>query len=242
MIIFCLHFRYLYSDSIIIQDESDAFETAYPAKKYMIKSLFDICEDFLLNNIVLSPETVFDLHEASSFLEMKNVQDHCLRYVSRNARNIFTSKSFFRASKNTFQDVLSMDVMNIESEREIIEAVWRWGEQQCFEKGVKCSVENVRNCTKELLKYVRFFAMSTEELVKILERCQILETSDELTLLWNVAMPRTKRSLTMPCNISTDSRTRYIYFQTPQFDLNLLCFVSAGVVNNSHYIVLSRSC
>lgn len=94
-------FRYLYSDLVSIQDESDAFEAAYAAKKYMIKSLFTICENFLIKNIVLSPENIFIIYEEASFLEMRKLQECCLRHVSRNAREIFLSKSFLKTSKKT---------------------------------------------------------------------------------------------------------------------------------------------
>lgn len=176
----------------------------------MIKSLFNICENFLLNTLILTPENVFTTHEDASFLEMKNIQDYCLRYVSRNARKIFHSKSFTKASRDTFQDILKLDLMNIESEMEVIEALWMWGEEQCKENGIKCSVENVRNCTKAFLKHVRFFALTMDELVNILEKCQILDTSEEMALLWNVAMPRARRPIKVPPNICTESRTRFV--------------------------------
>lgn len=94
-------FRYLYSDLVSIQDETEAFEVAYPAKKYMIKSLFTICENFLIKNTVLSPENIFIIYEEASFLEMKKLQDCCLSYVSRHAREIFLSESFLKTSKKT---------------------------------------------------------------------------------------------------------------------------------------------
>ncbi|GIY79432.1 hypothetical protein CEXT_739021 [Caerostris extrusa] len=124
---FSIMLRYLYTSEIKIESEYEALETAYTAKKYIIKPLFKACEKYLLSNVVLDAETVFHIYEEASFLEMKKLQSRCLSYVSRNAKKLLHSESFNGASKATIQDILRLDLMDIESETEIIEAIWRWG-------------------------------------------------------------------------------------------------------------------
>lgn len=102
-----------------------------------------------------------------------------------------------------------LDLLNIESEIEIIQSLWLWGEQQCKEKGLKCTNENIRDYTKEFLKHIRFLSMNMNELARVLKQCQILDTSDELAVLWNFAMPSTTQHLTMPSNICTKTKNRY---------------------------------
>lgn len=101
-----------------------------------------------------------------------------------------------------------LDLLNIESEMEIIHSLWLWGEAQCKEKGLKCTSENIREYTKEFLKHIRFLSMNMNELVRVLKQCQILDTSDELAVLCNFAMPSTKQHLTMPSNICATTKNR----------------------------------
>ncbi|XP_035206710.1 BTB/POZ domain-containing protein 6-like isoform X1 [Stegodyphus dumicola] len=207
---FVIMLRYLYTDMITIENESDAFEAAYASKKYMIKNLFRACENYLLKNAILNSQTVFSLYEEASFLDMVKLQNLCLRYISRNAKKVFRSKSFMGASKDTLKDILMLDLMDIDSECEIVEALWLWGEEQCKESGIKCSEENIRNFTRSFLKHVRFLTMKFEDLNKILGKFQLLDSSEQLALMWTVAMPKQEEIPNMPLEICNIARARSI--------------------------------
>ncbi|CAL1274739.1 unnamed protein product, partial [Larinioides sclopetarius] len=208
---FAIMLRYLYSGEIQIDSEYEAFEAAYASKKYLINPLFKACESYLLSNVVLDSQTVFSLYEEASFLEMKQLQSRCLGFVSRNAKKLLHSESFHSASKTTIQDILRLDLMNIESEVEIIEAIWHWGEEQCKELDLECSEENIRLLTKDFLQYVRFLSMKMADLEEVLEKFQLLDTSERLAILWNLTMPKVVTGITTaPSSLCEIARTRSV--------------------------------
>ncbi|GFT92697.1 hypothetical protein NPIL_37341 [Nephila pilipes] len=240
---FSIMLRYLYSGEIKIESEYDAFEAAYVSKKYLIRPLFQACEKFLLSNVILDPETVFSLYEEASFLEMKRLQSHCLSYVSKNAKRLFHTKFFNTASKSTIEDILKLDLMDIESEIEIIEALWHWGEKQCKELNLECTDKNIRFLTKDFLQYVRFLSMKMEDLKPILEKFQLLDTSEELAILWNLTMPKSTGFTSIPSNLCEIARNRSVNncsrIELPteyKYDGNLMtfhtdeCYTTAEVV------------
>lgn len=230
---FSIMLRYLYSDEIIIESEYDAFEAAYVSKKYLIKPLFKACENYLVSHIILDPETVFSLYEEASFLEMKQLQSRCLGYVSKNAKKLLHSTFFNSASKSTIEDILKLDLMDIESETDIIEALWCWGLEQCKELDLECTDKNVRFLTRDFLQYVRFLSMKMEELQPILEKFQLLDTSEQLAILWNLTMPKTTSCAKIPPNLCEIARNRSVNncsrIELPteyRYDGNLTSFLS----------------
>ncbi|GFR30849.1 hypothetical protein TNCT_718581 [Trichonephila clavata] len=207
---FSIMLRYFYSDEIKIESEYDAFEAAYVSKKYLIKPLFKACENYLVSNILLDPETVFSLYEEASFLEMKQLQSRCLGFISKNAKKVLHSKFFRSASKSTIEDILKLDLMDIESETDIIEALWCWGQEQCKELDLECTNKNVRFLTRDFLRYVRFLSMKMEDLQPILEKFQLLDTSEQLAILWNLTMPKTTSCTKIPSNLCEIARNRSV--------------------------------
>jgi len=67
-------FRYLYSDEVNLSG-SNALGVLYLAKKYMVPSLADKCEDYLQDK--LDPSNVFTILPAALKYEEKNLVDRC---------------------------------------------------------------------------------------------------------------------------------------------------------------------
>ncbi|KAG8182554.1 hypothetical protein JTE90_002088 [Oedothorax gibbosus] len=208
---FTVMLRYMYTDCVRLRSPSEAFETAYAAQKYLIEPLFQSCESYLLNYATLSPENVFHIHDEASFLDMKRLQDRCMRYVSRNAKKVLTSEAFVMCSRSTLDDIMALDLMDIDSEVEVMEALWRWGERQCDEEGIESSVTNVRNTTRDFLKHIRFLSLAKKDLESALKKFQFLDTEDELMTLWDLAMPKTDVAVPkMSSSLCGLSRTRSV--------------------------------
>ncbi|XP_054715083.1 uncharacterized protein LOC129224625 isoform X1 [Uloborus diversus] len=70
--------------------------------------------------------------------------------------------------------------MVIDTECELMQAVWLWGEEQCKGRGTIASIENVRKYTKDLMKYIRFTSVATKDWEKLLEKFQFVDTSEAL--------------------------------------------------------------
>lgn len=98
---------------------------------------------------------------------------------------VFEDPTFVTMERQTLCEILDQDVLNVNSEVEIYEAVIKWAENQCRIQDLEINSENERKVLgEEMIGKIRFLALTVEEFSEYIAG-SILLTTDEKLMLYN---------------------------------------------------------
>lgn len=176
--------RYIYSDEIDLTGRN-VMQVLYLARKYMVPSLVDKCNEFLQNN--LEADNVLEILPEAQRLKDEEVEERCWKVIKAKTMKVVTSFHFELVDRVFIESIVNMDGLDIK-EVELFKAVDRWAIKQSqrplfWKKVPPPSGEKKREIIgEEILHAIRFPLMSLKEFSPVVIDCNIL-TMDEINLM-----------------------------------------------------------
>ena len=165
-------FHYLYSDKVNLRG-GNVMKVLYLAKKYMVPSLVEKCNDFLRDNLKAS-NVLCILPYAQKF-EDTDLEDRCWKVISTRTKETVTCREFESLDRFLVESIVKKDGLNIK-EVELFQAVDRWTTEECKRQRVTPDDDYTKRqiLGDEIVKAIRFPLMSNEEFASIVIDCNIL--------------------------------------------------------------------
>ena len=171
-------FRYMYSDEVGLNG-NNVMGVFCLAKKYMVPSLVDRCEQFLGEN--LDASNVFSILPFAEKYETRSLMAKCWKLLDKKSEDAFKSDAFSTIEKSLLEEVVKRDSLNIK-EINLFFAIDNWARKACERQGLIADGEVKRRILGEsVVKEIRFPTMTFYEFAKFVMDCQILtqkEVSD----------------------------------------------------------------
>ena len=172
-------FRYLYSDEVNLSG-SNVMGVLYLAKKYMVPSLADKCNEFLLDN--LDASDVFNILPMAQKYEEKELIDRCWEVIDNQSQAATKSDGFTTIERSLLEAVVSRDTLTI-NEIDLFKAVDLWATKKCGNQGLKANGKVKRRILGEkVVKAIRFPVMKQEEFASVVPDTKILTPDEVITI------------------------------------------------------------
>ena len=155
----------------------------YLAKKYMVPSLVDKCEQFLGEN--LDATNVFSILPFAEKYEARNLMAICWKLLDKESEDAFKSDAFSTIERSLLEVVVKRYTLNIK-EINLFFAIDKWARKACERQGLIARGKVKRRILGEnVVKEIRSPVMTFYEFAKFVIDCQILtqkEVSDIVKL------------------------------------------------------------
>ena len=209
-------FRYMYSDEVKLTG-GNVMHVLYLAKKYMVPSLADKCNEYRRDNLEAS--NVFSVLPHAQKFEDKDLEDRCWKVIERNTEKAVTSEEFVTLERSWIESVVKRECLHIK-EINLFEAVDRWATKECESQGMKPHGEVKRTIIgKEIVKAIRFPLMSQKEFISVVPDCNILtrkEIVDMVKHFNDVLSSPLQFSVTPRAKVITSKCHRFGKFRIPE--------------------------
>ena len=171
-------FHFIYNDEVNLSS-SNVMGVLYLAKKYMVPSLVDKCEQFLGEN--LDATNVFNILPFAEKYEARNLMAICWKLLDKESEDAFKSDAFSTIERSLLEVVVKRDTLNIK-EINLFFAIDKWARKACERQGLIARGKVKRRILGEnVVKEIRSPVMTFYEFAKFVIDCQILtqkEVSD----------------------------------------------------------------
>lgn len=156
--------RYMYTDSININDES-VFEILNKANYFGLPAVETKCLKYLRENLNSStvPWIYHQLHTYSTADLLKK----CLQYIRIEPMSFFTAEEFPNISIDAFKSIIQMDAINC-TELDIFEAMIKLANAHCVANSLEPSGVNQRRMLDGAEKLLRLKTLTSCEFDKFL--------------------------------------------------------------------------
>lgn len=171
---------YLYAKKINFSEEN-ALSIWKTAHYYEIIEIEEKCEFFLIENLKLS--NVLECFEESYLMGKKcRLYKESLKYIKITFEEILTkhANKLFDMNLDVTNEILSLDKINLSSERQLFNQMIKYAAQKCLQKSIEVTGQNKRKEIDTLLKFVRFPAMSSNDFVELLKSEPNIFSSEEI--------------------------------------------------------------
>ncbi|KAG8238482.1 hypothetical protein J437_LFUL004945 [Ladona fulva] len=175
--------EYIYTDCTSFTSLDAACATLYAAKKYLLLHLRQRCVMHLV--ALLRPSNACSLYEFAVALGEEELAQESLKVICTYLPEVLQDPSFVHISRGTLEAILQEDLVNADSgEATLISASLSWARQECKRHGTNPELgrELRQALGPEIVSYLRFMALSSEELEKQVQPRGIL-TRDEVDAL-----------------------------------------------------------
>ncbi|XP_054716558.1 BTB/POZ domain-containing protein 3-like [Uloborus diversus] len=177
--------KYVYTEKICFENESESFKASTAADKYCVPALKDECEKYIYK-CQLSPENVWVLFENALFMGMSTIVERCLEFFKRNTKLALEVDSFLDTDPGTLEKVLQLDTLDV-TELTLLKNLVRWGEHKCSSSTDEVSLKEV---LEPLICHIRFGVLSADEFCSFLEdRKDLFSDADALSILQHLVKP-----------------------------------------------------
>lgn len=141
----------------------------------------DLKEEF---KVELTLENIFEFLDLSLKVENESLKLNVKEFIGEHGRQIMSSESFKNLSTNALKEILLMDEdMAGVSEVELFEWVMQWSEHQCLLNKDKVNPINKRRVLGDLIKLIRFTAMTLKQFTECTKKYDGILSSDEKSSL-----------------------------------------------------------
>lgn len=189
----------LYSDKSMISS-SELVDLIYVAKKFQLRQLNKLCQDFLRSGINI--ENVCTLYtKAQKVEEVKNV---AYSFIEDEAKGVFKSEGFMKLNKECIKQILCSDQLNID-EIELFSACMLWCKAECKRRELEETIDNKKYILSDILPLIRFPVMKLEDIAKTINPSKILPKEQVLQLFTYLGTEEKKRS-ELKVDFSTQKR------------------------------------
>ncbi|KAL0820951.1 hypothetical protein ABMA28_005608 [Loxostege sticticalis] len=182
--IFQLMLKYIYTDAIDVNEDT-VCDLALAAKIYQLPFLLKGCCDYLTPKNVLQAYSLA-LHSTES----DDLKKKCEEIIKTKTKEVLNDSSFEEACLDVVVAVFSFDVLDIDSELDLLTAADRYAKHISkgkYDDGNSLTIRNV-------LEKIRFLTMTAEEFGKGRTSTSVLSDSDACAILSNIVY----KDLTVP--------------------------------------------
>lgn len=123
------------------------------AEKHTLHILWSMCNIFNQNLLKDKEEIPVKLFSCLSDTDT----------IAERFSDIIKSDEFLNIDRSIVQSLVSIDVIDETNECKIFDAIIRWAEFNCRNKNIPTSDANIRKMLKDVIKYIRFQFMTTDE-------------------------------------------------------------------------------
>ena len=219
--------RFLYTDECTLTPDN-AVRVVYLAKKYIILTLAEKCVKVLQDS--MKPENVITVLEQAIHFDEKELEKKCWEMIDNKTSEAVTSDTFSDISQKTLINLLKRESLNIE-EVQLFQAVLKWSESECSEKGMEVTGKNKRAVLGDAIYQIRFLSMSEKEFVEFVSLTDLL-TGEEIlpiidkfngfdnpSLKWMLQKKQMKTSQKIRCRrfyfVFLDTNRRWLFSGAP---------------------------
>ena len=168
--------RYIYSDEAKLNGDN-VMQVLYLAKKYMLPSLADQCNEFLRKT--LDASNVFIILKNAQLYEETFLVMHCWDVIDKHTEDVLKSDEFAMIDRSKLEEVVQRDTLNIQ-EVELFKAVNNWATKTCERESLEANGPAKRQILGErVVKALRFPVMEQSEFASVVLDTTIL-TQEEV--------------------------------------------------------------
>lgn len=154
--------EFIYSDVSLLDKDIDDINIpglAYASDKYMLDRLKMECIVFMKDD--LDEGNVGPFLQTAIIFSLEEVKKGILKYISDNGKDCFQSKHFLSWSAECLMFILKAEKFYCKEEF-MFEGIVLWAKNQCKERNIDSSDENIRNVLGDMLYLVRFPLMNRD--------------------------------------------------------------------------------
>lgn len=155
--------NYIYSNTANLQ-ESNCLAIMGVAHYLGLMHLEELCSDFLIQK--LSVTNACGFYEKVYIYENKFTKK-CEEVIAANACDLIKNEHLITMNKDALEVIIQLELA-LNDEKSLFEALLKMATNTCEQNGLIPTPENKRCILKDLIKFVRFAAMSAEEFSKCL--------------------------------------------------------------------------
>ena len=171
--------RFIYADECNLTT-GNVISVMYLSKKYIVPSLTEFVKAKLIRDI--TRESVLDILEQAIHFDEKDLETKCWQTIEWRANDIVGSANFVNIKQATLASLLKRNYLNV-SEIDLFQAVLKWVDHQCSERGLELTTENRRSVIGDAVYDLRFIGLNQEEFAKHVSKSGLL-TTDELVPIY----------------------------------------------------------
>lgn len=181
---FLCFMRYLYGADFATNFQT-VMELSTIAEQYEVTSLVNKCEEIAFN-AELSIDSICDYLEIAIKFQNDALKRKAVDYIGEHGKEIFSTETFTRLSPNALKEILlrEVDLTGIQ-EMDIFNAVINWATQRCYHNKFTVNSTNMRRSLGDLIKLIRFTAMTTEMFTECVESYKGLLTDKEVNSIYD---------------------------------------------------------
>ncbi|XP_059478998.1 uncharacterized protein LOC132198790 isoform X2 [Neocloeon triangulifer] len=196
--------RFVYGRKMDFKNEVIAAQVYKFANKWQIISLMDAADLYLEK---VSPENVAFVYDIFKECGNKEGLERCMKVITENTREVLRSLRWCDASAELVTDVLSQQDLCIESECELLEGLFWWGEAQVKNRIEKPSDAEVREAINKPLQKIRFLTMEQQEFADfcLKSSSNILSVEEKFYIMMSITTGSMKN---FPKNFSIEKKLR----------------------------------
>lgn len=178
---------YIYTDKVDLLTFDQACELCYAAKKYMLPDLVDKCTNYLYNNLL--PRNACKAYEFAKLFEEPVILEKSLEIILNETESVLTDPSFEDIELGTLLVILEKQTLNISSERDLFNAVFRWANKECSRKGISEDSTNLRSVIGAALEKIHFLTLTPLQFAEGPAHAPLLTRDEKYAILMNISAP-----------------------------------------------------
>lgn len=181
--------RFMYGNMPELQSDKKACELYKIATRFQVASLKDSCRGYV-NDVHIEPSNVFDILDASEYMENRGRIDTCLNMLQENTAEVMEAFKFSGISVSMLHTLLDLPSLSLPGEFELLTWVFAWGKNNAENhKSV-----STRKALEPFMKKLNFLALTDAEFTNILLTHESFFTKDEIiTIFMNIAKRGSKQ-------------------------------------------------
>lgn len=161
-----LDFRYLYTDSTDLTEES-APSVMQIAHKYQVTSLLTYCSKYLSS--ILRPDNACAILELAMFFDEQKLQKEAINFIDDNGEKVLKSDGFYELQQTALEFIVKGDTF-LAPEKYIFNAAIRWAKSKCNAMSLDETGQNIRKVLAGAFLHLRLPTISAEEFSKLTYR------------------------------------------------------------------------
>lgn len=159
---FLCFMRYLYGADFATNFQT-VMELSNIAEQYKVSCLVNKCDE-ITSNAELALDSIGEYLELAVKFGNESLKKKAMTFIGEHGRQFMTNDVFNSLSSKTLKEILAREVeLEGVSEVDIFNLMIKWAEHQCLLNNCTVNPMNIRQSLGDLIKMVRFTAMSQDE-------------------------------------------------------------------------------
>lgn len=150
----------------------------YLARKYLVQTLIDKCQNFIKDAKLLEPENSVEIYHQAFLFDLGDLMADSMKTINQRTKQCLESDSFLTLPQECVRMIIADDHHQVE-EDVIYKNVIRWCEEECIRRGVSGSDEVIREILGDILYEIRFPNMNIAFFQSSIEKRRILTEAEK---------------------------------------------------------------